>query len=270
MSADARVAPDVSAPVVPVARVLHPDAMPVYAPAHHVNTHNRRIVGPDTVGARHMEVLLGTIAPGGQGLPHAHPELEQAGIVLGGSAESTLGGQTRTLRAGDVDFIPKHVFHSARVLGSVPLELLVIYAPPYLESPSARTSVQGAAAGDAAAEAPPALALPAVGSRACAPGQAVRSEPLVDAQRAGARHLRIDHLCVAEHAACAMPVLPGAERLLILRVGSAGVTSGGVQTSAAAGDWVFVPDGAACTLQADAAALDAILVTARSVPAEFD
>ena len=35
--------------------------VPGYHPANHTGTLNRRLIGPDTVGSRHVEVLLGVI-----------------------------------------------------------------------------------------------------------------------------------------------------------------------------------------------------------------
>ena len=36
-----------------------------YQPANHTHTNNQRLIGPDNVGARHMEVVLGTLSRGG-------------------------------------------------------------------------------------------------------------------------------------------------------------------------------------------------------------
>ena len=52
--------------------------VPGYSPANHTGTVNRRVIGKETVGARRLEVLLGTISRGHGALPHAHPNLEQA------------------------------------------------------------------------------------------------------------------------------------------------------------------------------------------------
>lgn len=62
------------------------EEMPAYGPANHTGTVNRRLIGPETVGARNMEVVLGTLEKGGAALPHAHPEMEQACYLLAGRA----------------------------------------------------------------------------------------------------------------------------------------------------------------------------------------
>jgi quercetin dioxygenase-like cupin family protein len=45
---------------------------------------------------------------------HAHPEHEQANVVLDGRIEMTIGGETMVLAAGDVAIVPKGVPHSGR------------------------------------------------------------------------------------------------------------------------------------------------------------
>ena len=37
--------------------------VPAYSPANHTGTVNRRLIGPDTVGAKGVEVVLGSDAP---------------------------------------------------------------------------------------------------------------------------------------------------------------------------------------------------------------
>lgn len=59
--------------------------------------------------------------------PHSHPH-EQAGTVLEGAIEFTIGGETRTVRAGELYIIPGGVEHSARV-GDHPAVVLDIFSP---------------------------------------------------------------------------------------------------------------------------------------------
>ena len=44
--------------------VIYPDQVAPYQPANHTGTSNRRIIGRDTVAARRLEVLIGTISKG--------------------------------------------------------------------------------------------------------------------------------------------------------------------------------------------------------------
>ncbi|MBX3028976.1 MAG: cupin domain-containing protein [Chloroflexi bacterium] len=59
---------------------------------------------------------------------HHHPE-EQAGTIIEGEMELTVGGVTRRMRQGDVYVIPPNVPHSGRTFesGCVALD---IFAPP--------------------------------------------------------------------------------------------------------------------------------------------
>ncbi|MEN3295756.1 MAG: hypothetical protein V7642_5009 [Burkholderiales bacterium] len=106
-----------------------------YHPANHVGTLNRRIIGRETVGARHLEVVHGTIQKGKGALPHAHPGIEQVCYVLEGRAIAEVGGQSRELGPGDCCFFPPDVMHVFTVVSDEPVKLLVIYSPPYEESP---------------------------------------------------------------------------------------------------------------------------------------
>ena len=68
------------------------------------------------------------IAPGSEVPNHAHPH-EQAGLVLQGEFEFTIGGETKRLRQGDAYVIPGQVEHS--LVGSDGWSLaLDIFSPP--------------------------------------------------------------------------------------------------------------------------------------------
>lgn len=105
-----------------------------YSPANHHGTTNVRLVDA-SVGARHMEILMGDIVRGGHAEPHAHPTLEQAAYVLEGEGVVTIDGVEEEVRAGDLMFFPESVYHALRVT-SERIKLLVIYAPPYGENPA--------------------------------------------------------------------------------------------------------------------------------------
>ena len=110
-----------------------------YHPANHTGTRNQRLICRDTVGATHLEVLLGVIERDHGALPHAHPGIEQAGYVLSGHAEVEIGEdaerEVAVIGPGDACFFPANVMHKLRVIGDEPLRILVIYSPPYEESP---------------------------------------------------------------------------------------------------------------------------------------
>lgn len=106
-----------------------------YHPANHVGTLNRRLIGPETVGARQLEVLHGTIERGKGALPHAHPGIEQVCYVLEGRAIAEVGGQCSELGPGDCCYFPADAMHTFTVISDEPAKILVIYSPPYEENP---------------------------------------------------------------------------------------------------------------------------------------
>jgi quercetin dioxygenase-like cupin family protein len=111
------------------------DEIAGYHPANHTGTLNKRLIGPDTVGARQIEVLLGQIRQGQGALPHAHPGIEQVCYLLEGRAVAEVGGQRQELGPGDCCFFPADAMHSFTVVGDAPVRVLVVYSPPYEESP---------------------------------------------------------------------------------------------------------------------------------------
>ncbi|HLT99863.1 MAG TPA: cupin domain-containing protein [Burkholderiaceae bacterium] len=107
-----------------------------YSPANHSGTVNRRLISPDTVGARHLEVLVGTIEKGEGALPHAHPGIEQVCYLLEGTALVEVEGEQGVLEAGDCCFFPADKKHMFTVTSDEPARVLVIYSPPYEENPT--------------------------------------------------------------------------------------------------------------------------------------
>ena len=59
---------------------------------------------------------------------HSHPH-EQMGMVLEGTFELTIDGDTRILKKGDAYLIPSNVKHSARAF-EAPAVALDIFSPP--------------------------------------------------------------------------------------------------------------------------------------------
>jgi len=119
-------------------RVRPADVVP-YSPANHTGTRNFRLIGRETVGAKQVEMLIGEIERGRGALPHAHPGIEQVCYLLEGSAHVEVGGEAFELAPGEACFFPAgtaHVF----VATSDRAKVMVVYAPPYEEDPSRRTT----------------------------------------------------------------------------------------------------------------------------------
>jgi quercetin dioxygenase-like cupin family protein len=106
-----------------------------YHPANHTGTTNYRLIGPETVGAKRVELVLGIIEKGKGALPHSHPGIEQVCYMLEGRARAEVGGQARDLGPGDCCFFPADMRHTFIVTSDTPVRVLVIYSPPYGESP---------------------------------------------------------------------------------------------------------------------------------------
>ena len=52
--------------------LVRPADVAPYSPANHEGTRNFRLIGPETVGAKQLEVLVGEVEKGKGALPHAH------------------------------------------------------------------------------------------------------------------------------------------------------------------------------------------------------
>ena len=109
--------------------------VPGYHPANHTGTTNRRLIGPETVGAKGVEVVLGTIERGQGALPHAHPGIEQVCYMLEGTAVAEVGGERCELGPGDACYFPPDALHVFTVTSDTPVRVLVVYTPPYGENP---------------------------------------------------------------------------------------------------------------------------------------
>lgn len=105
-----------------------------YSPANHDGTRNFRMISPETVGAKQLEVLVGEVEKGKGAFPHAHPGIEQACYMLEGRAAVEIGDEKFEMAPGDMCFFPVDHMHKVTVT-SDKAKILVIYSPPYLEKP---------------------------------------------------------------------------------------------------------------------------------------
>ena len=105
-----------------------------YSPANHTGTKNFRLIGPETVGAKQVEVLIGELERGKGALPHAHPGIEQVCYLLEGEMHVEVAGEKFELKPGEACFMPADAMHLL-IVTSERAKLLVVYSPPYLEHP---------------------------------------------------------------------------------------------------------------------------------------
>lgn len=81
------------------------------------------LLGPDD-GMPRFYTRLFTIAPGGRIPAHRHDEIEHEQVVVEGEMLLTLDGEERTVRAGDVVYIPQRVVHAYENRTPVPVRFL--------------------------------------------------------------------------------------------------------------------------------------------------
>ena len=106
-----------------------------YSPANHSGTRNFRLIGPETVGARQVEMILGEIEKGKGAHPHLHTGIEQVCYLLEGDAHVEVAGDKFEMKPGDACFFPPDRMHVFLVT-SERAKVLVIYSPPYGEDPA--------------------------------------------------------------------------------------------------------------------------------------
>jgi quercetin dioxygenase-like cupin family protein len=218
--------------------VIRAADLAAYAPANHTGTSNVRVIGPETVGATALEVLVGTIVKSHGAKPHAHPHLEQCAYMIEGTGESQAQGRVEVMGSGTWTYVPAGVFHSFRVTSDQPGRLLVVYAPPYGENPAhtitapepavvARGEVRVLAAADATAS----------------------TVPIIDGDTVGAEWVEIEALRMAADSELSCLARPDAEQVLYLEDGRIDVSAGKQRFSLAPGDFLFLPRGAAASLR---------------------
>ena len=205
-----------------------------YAPANHTGTSNVRVIGPETVGATALEVLIGTIVKSHGAKPHAHPHLEQCAYMIEGTGESQAEGRVEVMEAGTWTYVPAGMFHSFRVTSDQPGRLLVVYAPPYGENP-AHTITEPDPAVSARGEVRVLAADDATGA-------------LIDRNTVGAQWVEVDALRMAEGHSLSCAARPDAEQVLYLEEGQIDARAGAQDFHLAPGDFLFLPRGAGVAL----------------------
>lgn len=80
-----------------------------------------------TTAGERMMLSLVELAPHSEVKPHSHPH-EQMGLLLEGELTFTIGGQTRTLKPGQMWRIPGGVVHDC-VAGDQPAKALDVFQP---------------------------------------------------------------------------------------------------------------------------------------------
>lgn len=83
-----------------------------------------------SIGTEKIDVHLNRLAPGGpRGKLHRHSQSDNVYVVRRGEGVLVAGGETYTIRADQVIFIPAGMPHSLSNLSDDIFEILEIYAP---------------------------------------------------------------------------------------------------------------------------------------------
>lgn len=90
------------------------------------NDHYRQVVA---TGATSQLVVM-AIQPGSGIDAEVHHDTDQIIVVVEGSAEIVLDGQTHETAVGQLAYIPAGTRHEVRNPGKDPLRLYTVYAPP--------------------------------------------------------------------------------------------------------------------------------------------
>ncbi len=246
--------------------VISPQATPAYSPANHTGTSNQRIISHASVGARHVEVLIGTIVKGHGAQAHAHPTLEQASLILEGFGAGERDGVQVEVRTGEWLFNPIGSFHKFTTCSDRPVKVLVIYAPPYAENPEAAIlyDEQSKAAGHLIGE----------GSHTLHTRQDMTftpdhhdagtvALPILSDKLGGSQHLTIFEQHTHPGKGAEQHALADTERVVIIRQGCLTGSIDGEAFEASAGDWLFVPEGVHISYQATGdATMQALVIQA--------
>ena len=222
----------------PVITVVKAADLAAYAPANHTGTSNVRVIGPETVGATTLEVLVGTIVKSHGAKPHAHPHLEQCAYMMEGTGESQAGGRVESMGTGTWSYVPAGAFHTFRVTSDLPGRVLVVYAPPYGENPAHTITL------------PDPTVSPRGKVRVLAADEVTAATgALIDRDTVGAQWVEVEAVRIDAGSALSCAARPDAEQVLYLEDGSIDAHAGGQDFRLAPGDFLFLPSGAAAALR---------------------
>ena len=224
-----------------------------YSPANHTGTSNQRLISHETVGAKYMELLIGTIVKGHGATRHYHPHLEQAGYMFQGGGLGEINGVEREVGPGGWRFYPKVTPHRLTVTSDEPVKTIVLYAPPYAENKQATVvcddlTSMPAKASTGVEKNDATTPTPIPGAEQL---QGAQWDPLVTADTSGAENMAIYGLQLTVGGGAASHRLNKMEQALFLRKGTLTGRVNGEPFEATEGDFVFIPEGAlhdyACT-----------------------
>lgn len=84
----------------------------------------------EVITGRHSQVVLMSIAPGGEIGEEVHTGVDQTLVFVAGEGRAILDGVTSPVAVNTLYFIPAGTRHNFVNTGSGPLKLYTVYAPP--------------------------------------------------------------------------------------------------------------------------------------------
>lgn len=94
----------------------------------------RELLAHRNSGIRNQSLAEARLAPGSATVPHHHAVTEEIYYILSGTAEMTLGRESRPVSPGDAIAIPPGIRHTIRNTGTEELVFLCTCAPGYEHS----------------------------------------------------------------------------------------------------------------------------------------
>lgn len=90
---------------------------------------------PELTGTELLTLVRVTMRPGAGHQFHYHPAREEIIYVVEGVAEQWVDQEKRSLKAGEIAFIPKNVVHAIHNASKKPMTFLAILSPAEAEGP---------------------------------------------------------------------------------------------------------------------------------------
>jgi len=84
----------------------------------------------EVITGQHSQVVLMSIAPGGEIGEEVHDHVDQVLVFVEGDGEAILDGETSPVHTNGMAFVPAGTRHNFRNTGAKPLRLYTVYAPP--------------------------------------------------------------------------------------------------------------------------------------------
>jgi mannose-6-phosphate isomerase-like protein (cupin superfamily) len=79
----------------------------------------------------HVQVVVMSIAPGGDIGEEVHADTDQILYLAEGSGEAILEGTASAFEAGDLVLVPAGTRHNFRTVGDAAMKIITAYAPPH-------------------------------------------------------------------------------------------------------------------------------------------